>query len=91
MACYSYRPSQGHVLMIALLTVLALAGGRPSSCPKDGLLSLELTSGRRRACSVTSVRCCHVGLLLPLPELVLWLGRVVLSAHARLPEANDGP
>jgi hypothetical protein len=53
--------------------------------PEDSLPSLELTSGRRRACSVPSVRHCHIGLLLPLPELVLWQGRVVLSAHAGLP------
>ena len=59
--------------MITLLAVLALAGGgRPPPVPEDGLPSLELTSGQRRACSVPSVRRCHVKLLPPLPELMLW-------------------
>ena len=39
-------PLQGPVLMIALLAVLALAGGDVlSPNPEDGLLSLELTLG----------------------------------------------
>ena len=72
--------------MIALLAVLALARwGRPPPIPEDSLPSLGLTLGRRRSFSVPSVRRCHVGLLPPLPELVPWQGRVVLSAHAGLP------
>ena len=79
-------PSQGHVLMIALLAVLALEGGDVlPPVPEDGLPSLELTLGRRRACSVPLVRRCHIGLLPPLSKLVLRQGRVVLSAHAGLP------
>ena len=77
--------------MIALLAVRALAGWDVlPTFPEDGLQSLELTLGRWRADSVPSVRRCHVGLLPPLPELVLWQGRVVLSAHAGLSQANDG-
>ena len=39
-------PSQGHVLMIALLAVLALAGGDVlPPIPEDALPSLELTLG----------------------------------------------
>ena len=78
-------PLQGHVLMIALLAVLALAGGDVlPPVPEDGLPSLELILGRQRACSIPSVRRCHVGLLPPLLELVLWQGRVVISAQAGL-------
>ena len=76
--------------MIALLAVLALAGWDVlPTFPEDGLQSLELTLGRWRAYSVPSVRRCHVGLLWPLPEPVPWQGRMVLSAHAGLPQAND--
>ena len=39
-------PSQGHVLMITLLAVLALAGGDVlPPVPEDGLPSLELILG----------------------------------------------
>jgi hypothetical protein len=77
--------------MITMLAVLVLAGGDVlSPIPEDGLMSLELTLGRRRACSIPSVRCCHIGLLPLLPELMLWQGRVVLSANAGLSQANDG-
>ena len=61
------------MLMITLLAVLALVGGDVlPPVPEDSLLSLELTLGRWRACSVPSVRRCHVKLLPPLPELMLW-------------------
>ena len=41
-------------------------------------------------CSVASVRRCHVGLLSRLPKLMLWQGRMVMSAHVGLPLINDG-
>ena len=74
------------MLIIALLAVLVLAGGDVLlPVPKDSLPSLELTLERGRGCSIPSVRRCHIGLLPPLPELVLWQGRMVLSTHAGLP------
>ena len=77
-------------MAIALLVVLALAGrGVLPPVPRMVSPSLELTLGWERACSVPSVRRCHVGLLPPLPEPVLWKGRMVLSAHAGLSHAND--
>ena len=89
MACCSHRPIAGARIddRFAGGTGIGRGGGTSSPLsPRTVFPSLELTSERERgACSVPSVRRCHVGLLPPLPELVLWQGRVVLSAHAGLP------
>ena len=79
-------PSQGHVLIIALLAVLVLAGGDVLlPVPKDSLPSLELTLERGR------------GVLYPIGEALSHrtaaapararavAGANVLSAHAGLP------
>ena len=57
--------------------------------PRTVSPSLELTSGEW-LCTAPSVRCCHVGVLLRLPRLVLRHLRVVTSAHAGFPLTNDG-
>ena len=86
MACCSCRPITGtHVDDRFAGGASVGRGDVLQPVPEDGLPPIELTSGRRRACSVPLVRRCHVGLLPPLPELMLWQGRVVLLAHAGLP------
>ena len=90
MACCSHRPIAGARVddRFAGGTGVGRGDVLPLS-PRTVSPSLELTSGRERACSVPSVRRCHIRLLWPLPEPMPWQGRMVLSAHAGLPQAND--